>query len=116
MTPNSQYEYDVAFVIPDDDLEAFESWRPEATCQWSFDDRVRSFDEQHACGGRRTEGRFVFGFRSLTDWADFIDGAVHRENMDRLEALAETIDESLWYPSWSPPKGSDRTIIESRTK
>lgn len=96
------YEYDVEFAIPGQRREPFEEWRPTATCRWGLDHRVVSFEERHNDTGIGPETRFVFEFETLEDWAGFVEGRAHSENMETLRALASTVRATLWHPALSP--------------
>lgn len=93
------FEYDLEFVVPGQNRAAYEEWRPQATCRWGFDDRVVLFDEQHNDTGMGPECRFVFGFESLRDWASFVEGPAHSENMATLQELASEVRGTLWHPT-----------------
>ena len=99
MNSRNLFEYDLEFTIPGQHREAFEEWRPQATCRWGLDDNVVWFDEQHNDTGIGPECRYVFGFESLQAWAGFVEGTAHSENMESLQELADTVRATLWQPT-----------------
>lgn len=109
MTTRNLYEYDVEFAIPGQRRDRFDEWCPMATCRWGLDHRVVSFEEQHNDTALGPETRFVFEFETLKDWAGFVEGQAHSENMETLRELAGTVRATLWYPTLSPTGGPIQT-------
>ncbi|UWG48615.1 Uncharacterized protein HSRCO_2349 [Halanaeroarchaeum sp. HSR-CO] len=114
MPTNDLYEYDVEFAIPGQRRDSFERWLPMATCRWGIDRRVVSFEEQHNDTGLGPETRFVFGFESLEDWAGFVEGRAHSENMETLRELASTVQATLWYPPLSRGSPTQTSVVANR--
>ncbi|VTT85626.1 hypothetical protein DM2_508 [Halorubrum sp. DM2] len=88
--------YEVEFDILDDRRERFDAWVATDIIGWVGHESVAAFEV--LTGGRRAsaDSKFVFEFETLQDWAAFVGSDRHKDAVDRLDALAENREATLW--------------------
>lgn len=103
--------YEVTVELDQHRRDRFEEWFPNVVLDWTTQPEVRSFRVYRGVDHEGLGLRLVFTFASEAAWERFVQRSAHRERMDRLEAVCETVRTALWAPAAVSLKGSERTIV-----
>ncbi|AGN02126.1 hypothetical protein L593_10905 [Salinarchaeum sp. Harcht-Bsk1] len=103
--------YEVTVEFGDGDRDRFESWFPNVVLDWTTQPDIRSFRVHRGVDADGERLRFVFTFETEDDWERFVQRSAHRERMDHLESVAETVRTTLWTPGAIALGGDGPAIV-----
>ena len=88
--------YEVEFDVLNDRRERFDAWVATGIIEWAGHESVAAFEV--LTGGQRTsaDSKFVFEFETVQDWVAFVGSDRHGDAVERLEALTENREATLW--------------------
>ncbi|WP_200531690.1 hypothetical protein [Halorubrum sp. LN27] len=88
--------YEIEFDVPARNREAFQDWLSGEVVAWVSHGAVGQFSVFQNEKGLSPEVKFVFEFETLQDWAAFAGSDRHEDAVNRLEALVENRNATLW--------------------
>lgn len=111
MPPIPRYWYEITYEVAPDRCDEYDRWIPEALIGWLERSEVEVFQAYRNETGAGRTLKLVFQFDDRETWAAFVGSDVHAANIERLHALAASVDEGLWKPSVIPlnVEGADET-------
>jgi len=102
MSSIPRYRYEITYEVPPERSDAYDRWLPDAMIDWLERSEVEVFHAYRRETGSGGELKLVFQFDDRETWAAFVGSDVHVANVERLHALAASVDEGLWKPCVIP--------------
>jgi hypothetical protein len=97
-----RYWYEITYEVSPERRDEYDRWLPEAMIGWLERSEVEVFQAYRRETGSGGELKLVFQFDDRETWTSFVGSDVHVTNIERLRALAASVDEGLWKPSVIP--------------
>ncbi|MEF8782548.1 MAG: hypothetical protein V5A39_06150 [Haloarculaceae archaeon] len=91
--------YEIEFDVLGQRRDEYDAWLETDALEWISHEAVDEFEVLRHTQNLAPRVRFVFEFRSIHRWADFIVSEQHKRSMDCLHSFTAEIDVALWQRS-----------------